>query len=85
MPVRFFVDPALPKYIDRVTLTYTFYDSIDHDQTREMTMAQAHAPDTSHYYVPHASLWPIVGSVSLFSIMLGTVIYFNDWAGAWAL
>ena len=27
MPVRFFVDPALPKYIDRVTLTYTFYDS----------------------------------------------------------
>jgi cytochrome c oxidase assembly protein subunit 11 len=27
MPVRFFVDPALPKYIDRLTLTYTFYDS----------------------------------------------------------
>ena len=27
MPVRFFVDPALPKYIDRVALTYTFYDS----------------------------------------------------------
>jgi cytochrome c oxidase assembly protein subunit 11 len=26
MPVRFFVDPSLPKYIDRVTLTYTFYD-----------------------------------------------------------
>lgn len=26
MPVRFFVDPALPHYIDRVTLTYTFYD-----------------------------------------------------------
>ena len=26
MPVRFFVDPALPKYIDRVALTYTFYD-----------------------------------------------------------
>ncbi|HEY1898224.1 MAG TPA: cytochrome c oxidase assembly protein [Steroidobacteraceae bacterium] len=27
MPVRFFVDPSLPKYIDRLTLTYTFYDS----------------------------------------------------------
>ena len=26
MPVRFFVDPALPTYIDRLTLTYTFYD-----------------------------------------------------------
>jgi cytochrome c oxidase assembly protein subunit 11 len=27
MPVRFFVDPALPKYIDRITLAYTFYDT----------------------------------------------------------
>jgi len=27
MPVRFFVDPALPRTIDRITLTYTFYDA----------------------------------------------------------
>lgn len=27
MPVRFFVDPALPRYVDRITLAYTFYDS----------------------------------------------------------
>ena len=27
MPVRFFVDPSLPKYIDRITLAYTFYDT----------------------------------------------------------
>ena len=27
MPVRFFVDPALPRYIDRITLAYTFYDT----------------------------------------------------------
>jgi cytochrome c oxidase assembly protein subunit 11 len=27
MPVRFIVDPALPKYIDRITLNYTFYDA----------------------------------------------------------
>ncbi len=26
MPVRFIVDPAIPKYIDRITLAYTFYD-----------------------------------------------------------
>ncbi|HEX4375578.1 MAG TPA: cytochrome c oxidase assembly protein, partial [Steroidobacteraceae bacterium] len=26
MPVRFFVDPQLPGYIDHVTLAYTFYD-----------------------------------------------------------
>ena len=26
MPVRFFVDPALPGYIDHLTLAYTFYD-----------------------------------------------------------
>lgn len=28
MPVRFFVDPALPKYVDRITLAYTFYDTL---------------------------------------------------------
>lgn len=27
MPVRFIVDPALPKNIDQITLAYTFYDS----------------------------------------------------------
>ena len=27
MPVRFFIDPSLPKHIDRITLAYTFYDS----------------------------------------------------------
>jgi cytochrome c oxidase subunit III len=47
-------------------------------------MANAHAPDTSHYYVPHGSPWPIRGSVALFAIMLGAVSFFNDWAGGWA-
>jgi cytochrome c oxidase assembly protein subunit 11 len=27
MPVRFFVDAALPKHVDRITLAYTFYDT----------------------------------------------------------
>ena len=27
MPVRFIVDPALPGYLDRVTLSYVFYDN----------------------------------------------------------
>ncbi len=26
MPVRFIVDPAIPRHIDRITLAYTFYD-----------------------------------------------------------
>jgi cytochrome c oxidase assembly protein subunit 11 len=26
MPVRFIIDPALPSYIDLITLAYTFYD-----------------------------------------------------------
>lgn len=26
MKVRFFIDPALPQYLDRLTLSYTFYD-----------------------------------------------------------
>jgi len=28
MPVRFVVDPALPKYLDRITLSYVFYDNM---------------------------------------------------------
>jgi cytochrome c oxidase assembly protein subunit 11 len=28
LPVRFFIDPALPKYVDRITLAYTFYDTL---------------------------------------------------------
>ena len=27
MPVRFIVDPAIPSYVDRITLNYTFYDA----------------------------------------------------------
>ncbi len=27
MPVRFIVDPALPRYMDRITLSYVFYDN----------------------------------------------------------
>jgi cytochrome c oxidase subunit III len=50
-----------------------------------MTMEQAHAPDTGHYYVPQASLWPIFASVSLFSTMFGTVTFLNGWAGPLAL
>ena len=46
-------------------------------------MANAHAPDSSHYYIPHDSPWPIRGSIALFAIMLGAIGYLNDWAGAW--
>ena len=42
-------------------------------------MANAETPDASHYYIPHHSPWPIVGSVALFTIMLGAITYLNDW------
>ncbi|MFO7277282.1 MAG: cytochrome c oxidase subunit 3 [Pseudomonadota bacterium] len=47
-------------------------------------MAQAHAHDPNRYYVPHESPWPIFGSVALFTLVLGTVAYLNEWTGAWA-
>ena len=48
-------------------------------------MAQAHAaPDANKYFVPHDSHWPIVGSIALFTLMVGVVSFLNDWAGAWA-
>jgi cytochrome c oxidase subunit 3 len=46
-------------------------------------MADAHAPDSSRYYLPHDSPWPIRGSVALFALMLGAIAYLNDWAGGW--
>jgi cytochrome c oxidase subunit 3 len=42
-----------------------------------------HAPDSSHYYIPHNSPWPIRGSLTLFVIMLGAVSYLNDWSPLW--
>jgi cytochrome c oxidase subunit 3 len=48
-------------------------------------MAQAHAPAADKYYVPHSSPWPIYGSVSLFTLMLGAVCTLNHWLPAWAL
>ena len=33
LPVRFVIDPAIPAYVDRLTLAYTFYD----DTTRVVT------------------------------------------------
>jgi cytochrome c oxidase assembly protein subunit 11 len=33
LPVRFVIDPAIPGYVDRLTLAYTFYD----DTTRVVT------------------------------------------------
>jgi cytochrome c oxidase subunit 3 len=41
-------------------------------------MAHAHtAPDAGKYYIPHGSKWPIVGSVSLFLMMLGAAALLN--------
>jgi cytochrome c oxidase assembly protein subunit 11 len=35
MPVRFFVDKALPQSVDRLTLSYTFYDESTRVATRQ--------------------------------------------------
>ena len=49
-----------------------------------MSETHAHA-DSTKYYLPHGSPWPILGSVALFCLMLGGVSYLNEWAGGWAL
>jgi cytochrome c oxidase subunit 3 len=48
-------------------------------------MAQAHGSDQDSYYIPDHSPWPILGSVALFSIMLGAIAFLNDWTRAWSL
>jgi cytochrome c oxidase subunit III len=50
-----------------------------------MAHASAHTHgDATRYYLPHGSPWPIVGSVALFTLMLGAIFYLNDWAPGWA-
>jgi cytochrome c oxidase subunit 3 len=48
-------------------------------------MAQAHAArGADKYYIPHGSKWPIVGSVALFTTMLGVAAWLNGvHAGPW--
>jgi cytochrome c oxidase subunit 3 len=46
-------------------------------------MANAHAPDSSSYYIPHGSPWPIRGSIALFFVMAAAIAYLNAWAGGW--
>ncbi len=50
----------------------------------------AHAPITAaaadKYYIPHGSPWPIVGSVAIFTIMCGAVLWLNEVEpGPWVL
>jgi len=40
-------------------------------------MAQAHA-DSHHYFVPHSSRWPFLGSIALFTTMIGLASWFNE-------
>jgi len=41
-------------------------------------MAHAHStPDAGKYYIPHGSKWPIIGSISLFTTMLGVASWLN--------
>jgi len=46
-------------------------------------MSETHA-DSSKYYIPHGSPWPITGSVALFCLMFGAVSFLNGWFGGWA-
>jgi cytochrome c oxidase subunit 3 len=48
-------------------------------------MAQAQAPDSDIYYVPHGSPWPIYGSVTLFTLMAGAIATLNQWLPVWSL
>ncbi len=41
-------------------------------------MAQAHTTDASHYYVPHSSRWPFLGSIALFITMIGFASWLNE-------
>src|SRR5580658_9386368 len=41
--------------------------------------------DSSKYYLPHNSPWPILGSVALFSLMFGAASWLNGWFGGYSM
>ncbi|MBO7941881.1 cytochrome c oxidase subunit 3, partial [Streptomyces sp. S9] len=41
-------------------------------------MGQAHSPDANIYYVPHSSRWPFLGSIGLFTLMIGVASWLNE-------
>ncbi|MFC3551289.1 cytochrome c oxidase subunit 3 [Lysobacter cavernae] len=41
-------------------------------------MAQAHSPDANIYFVPHSSRWPFLGSIALFTTMIGVASWLNE-------
>ena len=41
-------------------------------------MAQAHSPDAHRYYVPRSSRWPFLGSIALFTTMIGVGSWLNE-------
>ncbi|MBW8810139.1 cytochrome c oxidase subunit 3 [Lysobacter capsici] len=41
-------------------------------------MAHAHTPDANIYYVPHSSRWPFLGSIGLFTTMIGVASWLNE-------
>ncbi len=42
-----------------------------------------HAPNADKYFVPHASKWPFLGSITLFIMMLGVSTWFNGNANSY--
>jgi cytochrome c oxidase subunit 3 len=43
-------------------------------------MAQAEQHDSDHYFVPHHSQWPFLGSIALFTLMVGVANWMNGHA-----
>ena len=43
-----------------------------------MAHTETTAPDPSHYYVPHGSHWPIIGSFGLLGTVGGAGLWLND-------
>src|SRR5262245_7997820 len=54
-----------------------------------MSTATAHNAHTDHsghghYYVPHGTHWPILGSIGLFTMLGGVALWLNDFGlGKW--
>ena len=80
MPLKFYIDPALPDDINTITLSYSLYDITQSAPVPALAQKIIMAKVNQTYYVPDQSRWPIIGAMALFLLALGQGHLVNELA-----
>jgi len=74
LPMRFTINPKLPKEYKTITLSYTYFDNTE----RSVKNKRGKVMSTNiAYYIPHKATWPIIGTIGLMIMLAGFANYLN--------